>query len=415
MTPPRRHTPASSSPSPEPVSEPSSAPPSLRRRGLLGVPLLAATAAVALPAALATPAARAAATPFTVYLGAYTGPDPTHGIGVARADGTTGALTLDAVTPTANPSFLALGPGADVLYAVNENGEGRVSAFALGADGNVTGSLGSAPTGGGAPCHLVVHADGGHLFVANYSSGSVAVVTLGGDGTPLEVSHLVQHTGSGPDPDRQEGPHAHMVLTDPAAPNRLLAVDLGTDSVYVYAFDPGTGRLTQEHQVAMAPGSGPRHLALHPAGDAAYVLGELNSTLTACAYDAATGGLTPGGVVPTLPEGAPADGNTPAEVLVSSDGRFVYASNRGHDSVAVLAVAEGDHTALTPLGHHPCGGSGPRHLALSPDESWLYAANQYSGTVTRLARDATTGALAPSGEPLPYSQVVCALPAVPPA
>jgi 6-phosphogluconolactonase len=289
--------------------------------------------------------------------------------------------------------------------------------------------LGACPSGGAGPCHLGVHAGGGHLFTANYGAGTVAVVTLGQDGAPLEVSQVVQHTGSGPNPGRQEGPHAHMVLVDPAAPDRVLACDLGTDSVHVYAFDAAQGQLTRLQEAKMAPGSGPRHLALHPGADTAYVLGELDSTLTVCAYDRGAGSLTPVSVVSTLPSGgAPGnggvaaggetspDGNLPAEVLVSADGRFVYASNRGHDSIAVFSVEGAGGTELRLLGHHPCGGSGPRHMSLDAEESWMFVANQNSGSVAVFARNADTGALTPAAiEPLPYPQAVCVLPAAPAA
>jgi 6-phosphogluconolactonase len=397
-------------------------PPPLSRRAALSLPLLGAAAA-----ALPLRSAHAAAGPFRVYLGAYTG-GTEQGIGVATADDTAGGLRLDAVVPAASPTWLTLARSGGVLYAANETAEGQVSAFSLGQDGAVTGALGSCPSGGSGAVHLSPHAEGGHLFVANYGSGSVAVVTLGPDGAPLEVSQVVQHTGSGPNPDRQEGPHAHMVLADPAAPDRVLACDLGTDSVHVYAFDPAQGRLTSQHEVKMAPGSGPRHLALHPQADAAYVLGELDCTLTTCVYDRATGGLTPVSTVSLLPSGgAPGnggvaagggtsqDGNTAAEVLVSSDGRFVYASVRGQDSIVAFAVEGTDGTELRLLGSQPCGGSWPRHIALDSEERWMFVANQNSGSVAVFARDPDTGALTPTGEPLPYPQVVCALPAAPAA
>jgi 6-phosphogluconolactonase len=386
-------------------------PPPISRRAALGLPLAGAgAAALHLRSASAQPGAG----PFRIYLGAYTG-SAEEGIGVATADNTTGALQLDGVTPAASPTWLALDQSAGVLYAANETGEGQVSAFSLGQDGAVTGAMGSSPSGGSGAVHLSLHAGGGHLFVANYGSGSVAVVTLGEDGTPLEVSQVVQHTGSGPNPDRQEGPHAHMVMTDPASPDRVLACDLGNDTVYVYAFDAAQGQLTSEQEVTMAPGSGPRHLALHPEAGAAYVLGELDSTLTICTYDPAAGGLTPVSTVSLLPDGTSPDGNTAAEVLVSSDGQFVYASNRGHDSIAVFAVEGQGGTELRLIEHTPCGGSGPRHVSLDTDERWMYVANQNSGSVAVFARDPATGALTPAGEPLPYPQVVCAIPTAPAA
>ena len=353
-------------------------------------------------------ASRAADGP--VYLGAYTGGDPQHGIGVAAADPASGGLRLETVVPAVEPSFLALSPNRRVLYAVNEVTEGQVTAFSLGADGGLTGTLGSVPSGGGSPCHLALHPGGRHLFTANYASGTVGVVALGADGAPVELVQTVQHTGSGPDPDRQEGPHAHMVWPDPTG-DRLFAVDLGTDSVYVYRFDTVSGTLTQESRVSMPAGSGPRHLAVHPDAETVYVLGELDAGLTTCTYDPGSGTLTPVSTVATLPEGVPSDGNTAAEVLVSADGAFVYASQRGHDSVAVLAVDGDRRTSPRLLGHHDCGGASPRHMAFAAAGSRLYVANQDSGSVTVFDRDAATGALTPAAEPLTFPRAVCVLPA----
>lgn len=388
-------------------------PPPITRRAALALPLLGVGAAAA-TTALSTGSARAAADPFPVYLGAYSGGDPQHGIGFAHGDDATGALQLDAVTPTTDPSFLALSPSRTVLYAVNDTWLGQVSAFRLDSDGAVSGFLGSCSSEGNGPCHLAVHADGGHLFVANYNDGTVAVVTLAEDGSPTEVTQLIQHEGSGPNPSRQEGPHAHQVLPDPAVPNRVFAVDLGTDSVHAYAFDPAAGELTREHESQMPAGSGPRHLALHPEADVVYVVGELDSTLTACAYDRDTGVLEPVSTVSLLPEGASPEGNTAAEVVVTSDGRFVYGSVRGEDIIAAYSVDGSDATALQLVDRYPCGGSGPRHISLDPGERWLYVANQHSGTVAVFEIDPDSGALTQAGEPLDFPQAVCVLP-VPPA
>ncbi|MDT0343540.1 lactonase family protein [Streptomyces litchfieldiae] len=344
-----------------------------------------------------------------VFLGGYSGGDPAAGIGVAGVDEGTGELRLETVVPGENPSFLALSASGRVLYAVNETRDGTVSAFALDEDGAVLGSLGTASSGGASPCHLSVHPLGGHLFTANYESGTIAVVALREDGGPGEVTQVVQHTGSGPDPERQTGPHAHMVLPDPGG-ERLFAVDLGTDSVHVYAFDPGPGTLTRESELKMTPGSGPRHLAPHPGGRAVYVVGELDCTLTTCAYDPGTGALTPLATVSALPPGTPSDGAIAAGVRVSADGRFVYASVRGQDSVAVFAVEEEDGTALRLLSHHPAGGRTPRDLYLDEARSRVYVANQDSGLVAVLDRDPADGGLAPAREALAFPRVTCVLP-----
>ncbi|GAA3879639.1 lactonase family protein [Streptomyces sedi] len=365
---------------------------------------LAASAASATSATRAAPAARA--NPARCYLGSTL-----HEIGVATADPATGALTLDATVAESRSSFLALSPSAEVLYSVIDQDGGRVDAFALDAEGSVTAPLGSAGGLGAGPCHVAVHPDGGHVFSANYNDGTVAVVALREDGTPEAVTQVVQHTGSGPDPDRQDGPHAHMVLTDQGGA-RLLAVDLGNDSVYAYAFDAERGELTEEHRSSMPPGSGPRHLALHPDGGTAYVLGELDSTLTVCAYAAETGELTPGTVVSLLPEGADPAGNTAAEIVVTADGRFVYASNRGDDSVAIFSVAGDDQAAPRLVGHVDSGGATPRHISLGEGDGHLFVANQTAGSVVVFARDAESGELTPVGEPLSLPGVECVLPAV---
>ncbi|RKN04767.1 lactonase family protein [Streptomyces radicis] len=381
--------------------------PQVSRRTMLSV--IGATAG-GLPLAGGAAASPARVDPFRFYLGAYSGGDPAHGIGVASADEASGALALDGVVPTADPSFLALSAGATVLYAANEKDDGGVTAFAVADDGTVGAPLGSAPSGGAHPCHLAVHPAGGHLFTANYGSGTVGVVALGEDGAPGEVLQVVQHTGSGPDPDRQEGPHAHQVVPVGGG-ERLFAVDLGTDSVHLYAFDAAAGRLTPEAEVKLAPGSGPRHLVVHPGGRTVYVLGELDSTLTACAYDAEAGTLTPGTAVATLPDGTSPEGNFPAAILVSSDGRFVYASNRGHDSVAVFSVEGDDEAAPRLIATHPCGGAGPRHMILDAAGTRLYIANQTTGSVAVLDRDPATGALSPGGGDLGFARVSCVLPA----
>lgn len=346
----------------------------------------------------------------TAYLGTYTSSSGGGtGIGIAGYDPSTGALastgTLEGV---ADPSFLALGPGGRTLYAVDEQSAGAVTAAAVSRDGGLS-ALNTQPTGGDGPCHLSVHPGGDFLLSANYNSGSLAVHPIAADGSLGARTDLVQHTGSGPDPDRQAGPHAHMVLPDPAG-RYVLAVDLGNDSVYTYRLDPSTGRLTQLFQAHTEAGAGPRHLAFHPTAPFAYLANELGNSLMVCTYDPASGELQPGPPQPTVPAGEePPERNYPAEVAVSSDGRFVYVSNRGHNSVARFAV-ESDGSRLTLLDAVPTGGAYPRHFALSPSGTLLFAANQNSNTIRTFRVNPSTGELTPSGDLFETPIPVCVVP-----
>ncbi|MEN8650130.1 lactonase family protein [Streptomyces sp. 21So2-11] len=360
-------------------------------------------------AALPGTAARAAPAVRPAYLGTYTSqPGGGTGIGLAAYRPGSGGLTPTGVLgDVANPSFLALSPDGRTLYAVDERAEGAVTAVRLGRGAPEV--LGSRRSGGADPCHLSVHPDGRFVFSANYTGGSVCVHPVGRDGALGEASDVVQHRGSGPDPERQEGPHAHMVVMDPAG-RYVLAVDLGTDTVHTYRLDAGSGRLQERSRAAMRPGAGPRHLAFHPSGRHAYVVNELDSTIVVCDYDHRTGTLTPGTPRPTLPPGTePPERNYPAGVLVSPDGRYLYVSNRGHDSLAVFAVECGG-AALRPVSVTPSGGSYPRHIALDPSGTLLFAANQKSGTVTTFRVNRATGRLSSAGAPLTAPIPVCVLP-----
>jgi len=308
----------------------------------------------------------------TVYLGCF-GSDLRTGT-VDDA----GTLTVTGtVAGVPDASFLAVGDR--YLYTTNEQQNGRVTAL----DRTTNTVLNTRPTGGASPTHLSVHPGGRHLLTANYGDGSVAVHPLADDGTIGESTDLVRHQGTDRDP------HAHQIVTDPTG-HWVLAVDLGADSVYVYTLDEDTGKLSQHQQLRLPTGAGPRHLTFHPDGTRAYVLGELRPEITVAAWDAEAGTLTPGQVVPTAP-----DGNFPAEIAATSDGRFVYASNRGADTIAAFAVRD---DGLELVGSTPTGGEWPRHLALSPDERLIYVSNQNSGTVTWLPRDPETGQVsAPAG------------------
>ncbi|WP_256107782.1 lactonase family protein [Streptomyces sp. ODS05-4] len=319
------------------------------------------------------------------YIGSFTSAGG-RGVLAATVDPHTGALIpTGACAEVPDPSYLALAPGGRLLYAVSETERGAVAAFAL--DGPAPRLLGEpAPVRGDSPTHLALAH--GHALTANYGSGSVSALPLGADGRPGPAIHVVQHQGGGPDEERQDGPHAHQVLPDPTG-RWVLSVDLGTDSVRISALDPATGRFTPHAETAVRPGTGPRHLAFHPAGGHLYVVGELRPTLTVCRWDDEQGVLVPTAETPLLPEDGRAAGY-PSEIAVAPDGRFAWVAVRGDDSIAVLALDEsGEKPEL--LTTAPCGGVWPRDLVLHPSGRWLYAANERSGDVTWFDVDPGTG------------------------
>ncbi|MGM9469677.1 lactonase family protein [Streptomyces murinus] len=373
----------------------------------------AAVVAVPAPAAPAPDPARSGAPgrrtadrgdgPRPLYVGTYTSvPGGGTGIGLASYDPESGLITgSGTLTGVPDPSYLAVHPDGRTLYAVDERPDGGVTAVRL-ADRRV---LGTRSTGGAGPCHLSVHPSGRWLLSANYTSGSVAVHPIDGSGALGERTDLVTHTSPQPGPG-QEGPHAHQFRTGPGG-RHLLAVDLGTDTVYTYRLDTAKGTLSEVSQAHTRPGAGPRHLTFHPGGRHAYLANEVDDTVVVCAYDPATGRLTIG-----EPQSTGATGdvtNYPAQLLVTADGRYAFLANRGHNSLARYAV-EADGARLRLLGTVPVGGDFPRQIALSPDGGLLFAANQRSGTVTVFHVDADRGELRSAGEPFASPVAVCALP-----
>ncbi|WP_101256008.1 lactonase family protein [Streptomyces barkulensis] len=322
------------------------------------------------------------------YIGSYTSAGG-RGITTAAVAPATGALTVlhhtDAVP---DPSYLVPGPGGGMLYAVSETEDGRAAALSL-ADPDRPSPAGEPVSVEGAgPAHLTCAA--GQLITANYTSGSVSSLPLRPDGTLGAQPAVLSHSGRGPVGGRQEGPHAHAVVAD-ASWRWLLAVDLGADAVWVYRLDHTAAALRPHGRTPLRPGSGPRHLAFHPRGDRAYVVNELVSTVVCCRWDRASGVLEPAGEVGTLPAGSGAEGgNHPSELVISADGRWAWAANRGHDSVAVLAL-EPHGAGMELVTTVPCGGHWPRDLALDPAGRRLYAANERSGDVTWFDIDPDTG------------------------
>ena len=361
-------------------------------------------------AAFAQPAAPAKT--MLVYIGTYTGPK-SKGIYLARFNPETGKLTSpELAAETKNPTFLALHPNRRFLYAVSEmenfdgKKSGAVSAFSIDAKtGNLT-LLNQQPSGGPGPCHLAVDHSGKCLLVANYAGGSIAALPIDTAGKLGKPSSFIQHEGSSANSQRQAGPHAHFITTDPA--NQFaLTCDLGLDKILVYRFDPTKATLVAHDppSVSIKPGSGPRHLAFHPNGRFVYVINEMGSTVTALSFDSKRGALHEIQTVSTLPEKF-AGQSTCAEVQVHPSGKFVYGSNRGHDSIVAFAV-DPQTGKLSYLEHQSTQGKTPRHFAIDPAGKWLLAENQGSDNIVMFRIDQDSGKLTATGQMIEIGSPVC--------
>jgi len=340
-----------------------------------------------------------------MYVGTYTRP-PSKGIYSCRFDPATGKVTLIGVAAeTDNPSFLAIHPNQRFIYAVNETstyrGEsaGSISAFAIDAGTGKLRLLNQVSSRGPGPCHVTVDKSGKWVFAANYDGGSIAAFPVRPDGSLGEASTFVQHQGSSVNRERQGEPHAHAVTISPD--NRfLLVADLGLDRVFAYRMD-STGREFSPGNppfASLAAGSGPRHIAFRPDGKTVYVINEMLSTLTAFGYDSARGGLRELQTVSTLPAGFTGINST-AEIAVHPNRRFLYGSNRGHDSIAIFLIDEGKGT-LTAAGHASTLGHTPRNFAIDPTGQYLIAANQDSSNIVVFRIDPNSGGLTPTGPTL---------------
>ncbi|MFD0554666.1 lactonase family protein [Streptomyces rectiviolaceus] len=375
------------------------------RRGFIGA--LAATAATAVaasaPAASAAPPGRPPNRARPLFLGTYTTkPGGGTGLGLATYDEATGQITgTGTLTGVPDPSYLCVHPSGRTLYAVNEQEQGGVTAVGLSPAGPEV--LGARGTGGAGPCHLSVHPSGRWLLSANYLSGSVAVHPVQRSGALGELSDLVTHSSPPPGPG-QDGPHAHQIVTSPDG-GHLLAVDLGNDTVYSYRLDAKRGKLTQVSYATLRPGSGPRHLTFHPSGRFAYLANEVDNTVVVCAYDPASGRLTPGAPQST---GTGEGTSYPAQLLVTREGTFAFLANRGHNSLTRYAVEAGG-ARLRLLDTVPVGGDFPRHIAFSPSQRLLFAANQKSSSVS-VFQVGKGGRLRLASEPFAAPVAVCALP-----
>jgi len=343
-----------------------------------------------------------------LYIGAYTDEPMGHadGIGFVRFDPDTGSIgPTESTVRARNPSYLTLSADGARLYAVDELEEGAVSAFrrdpATGALERINGQS----TGGAHPCHLSLDPTGRFLLVVNYTGGNVAVLPVAADGSLEPASQVLAHEGSSVNADRQFEPHPHMILPSPDG-RYIYVTDLGTDQIVCYRLDTESGRLVDAVATDVTPGMGPRHVAFSPDGRTMVVIGELDSTLTSYAVGD-DGSLTAVSRVSTLPDEC-AEESWCAHVLFSPDGRFVYGSNRGHDSIAVASFDAGSRT-LEIVEIVSTGGKNPRNFTLDPTARWLLAANQSSDTITVFARNAATGRLTPSGDSLVSATPVCLL------
>jgi 6-phosphogluconolactonase len=331
-----------------------------------------------------------------VYVGTYT-TGKSEGIYRYRFNLSSGELKLAGTTRSTNPSFLSLSPDERYLYAVNEVDQfagaktGAVSAFAVDQRTGALRLLNQQSSLGTSPCHVAVDAHARFILAANYGTGNVSVFTVQRDGSLGPTADMHQDHGSGPNLQRQEGPHAHCIVLDRTNQFAYLC-DLGTDRIMIFRFDNRSGKLLAAEQpfVELKPGDGPRHFAIHPTGAYAFVINELHSSVTTFARDERKGSLTPVRTLSTLPAdfmGA----NTGAEIDVSTDGRFVYCSNRGHDSIAIFAFNQ--KNGLIAAGHEKTRGRAPRNFCIDPSGRFMLAANQNSDNLVVFRRDEDTGRL----------------------
>jgi 6-phosphogluconolactonase len=364
-----------------------------------------------------TPSASAADGPaagkgrMLVYIGSYS-PAEQEGIHCLELNMTTGKLTkLSGTRGVKNPSFLAIHPNKRYLYAVSEVDDtggkptGAVSAFAIDAKSGALKPLNWQSSGGGGPCHLTVDRRGRAVLVANYGGGSVESIPIGKGGRLNKPASFIQHKGSSVNPARQKGPHAHSINLDPS--NRFaVAADLGLDKVLVYRFDSSTGKLKPNDPpfVKVNPGGGPRHFSFHPSGRFAYACNEIASTVTAFRFDAKAGRLTPLQTTSSLPE--PHKGNSTAEVQVHPSGKFLYCSNRGHDSIAMFRIDQ-KTGRLTAIGHESTRGKTPRNFGIDPTGNFLLAANQSTNNVVVFRIDGRSGKLKATGISVKVPRPVC--------
>ncbi len=341
-----------------------------------------------------------------VYFGSHS-PGPGHGFSLARFDPATGALSPpEYLLDAKEPAFFVLSPDGTRLYTCNSGTPGGLSAYAVERRTGRLTLINRVLAGGGDTSFITLDHAGRHVLVANYDGGNIAAFALRPDGGIGDWTAFDQHRGSSVHPQRQTHAYAHAIVLDPT--NRFALVpDLGTDRLYVYRFDEKTGALTPHDPafVEIAPGSGPRHVRFHPNGRWVYLINEIASTIVAFAWDSAAGTLTPFQTATTLPAGFQGV-SACAELEIHPNGRFLYGSNRGHDSLAVFAIDQATGR-LTPVEHVPSGGKIPRNFAFTPDAQWLLVTNHGSNNAVVFRVDAATGRLTQTGGPVSVPSPFC--------
>lgn len=386
------------------------------RRSVLASTLLAPSAAVLATLSGCQPSGPApgSAAKSWAFIGTYTR-GSSKGIYRVAYDASTGKMEApELAAETPSPAFLAIHPNGRFLYAVNELSEfqgepgGSVTAFALNAATGSLTEINAVSSKGRGPCHLMLTPSGNALVAANYGGGSTVSYRVAEDGSLSEAASVIQHTGSGPNERRQKEPHSHGVAMSQAGGQQLVHVaDLGIDKVLHYQIDSEGVLRPWETQTsaALAPGAGPRHVITHPNLRLAFVINELDSTMTSFRIHPENGAWTPAATVSTLPEGFEGESTT-AELALHPNGRLLYGSNRGHDSIAVFRL-DGDEGRLTPAGHASTEGRTPRCFAVHPEGEILIAANQNSGTLASFRIEADTGLPVYTGESVAVDMPVC--------
>lgn len=343
-----------------------------------------------------------------VFVGTYTANNKSEGIYAFRMDPVTGAWTRISqnLPRLSNPSFLAIDSARHRLFSVSEVSDGQVAALRYDPESGALTPLNQQPSVGKDPCHLSVEKNGRFLLVANYSSGTFSLLPVAADGSLRPPADTVQDQGTGPNKARQEGPHAHSINFDPSG-KLAYGCDLGTDKIQIFRPDPKNNKLVANDPAfaTIHPGGGPRHFAFHPKKRFAYAINELDCTVTAFTFDPKSGALTEIHSITTLPRPFQ-NGDSCADIHVSPDGKFLYGSNRGHDSIAIFAI-DSATGKLSVVGHESTQGKTPRNFALDPTGTFLYAANQSTDSIVAFRVDQKTGKLTPTGQKIEVPSPVC--------